>query len=60
VALAGGCLHNRILHHGLSAALQQAGLRVLHATALPPNDGALSLGQAHAAALQLLECAAVS
>ena len=59
VALAGGCLHNRILHHGLSAALQQAGLRVLHATALPPNDGALCLGQAHAAALQLLECAAV-
>ena len=55
VALAGGCLHNRILHQGLSAALQQAGLRVLHATALPPNDGALSLGQAHAAALQLLE-----
>lgn len=54
VALAGGCLHNRILHQGLTAALQQAGLNVLHAIELPPNDGALSLGQAHAAALQLL------
>ncbi len=60
VALAGGCLHNRILHHNLTAALQAAGLRVLHAIQLPPNDGALSLGQAHAAALQLQGNAAPS
>ena len=58
VALAGGCLHNRIIHHHLTAALEAAGLRVLHAIQLPPNDGALSLGQAHAAALQLLGKAA--
>lgn len=46
VALCGGCLQNRVLATLLPARLQARGLRVLLARALPPNDGAVSLGQA--------------
>ncbi len=46
VALAGGCLLNRWLHESLPQRLEDRGLRVVTAQAMPPNDGAISLGQA--------------
>lgn len=46
VALCGGCMQNRFLASELPGRLEAAGLRVLTARALPPNDGAVSLGQA--------------
>ncbi len=49
VALSGGCLLNRVLAEGLSSALRQRGLLPLLPRLLPPNDGAISLGQVYAA-----------
>jgi tRNA A37 threonylcarbamoyltransferase TsaD len=49
VALSGGCLLNRVLAEGLSAALRGQGLTPLLPRLLPPNDGAISLGQVHVA-----------
>ncbi len=45
VALSGGCLLNRVLAEGLLAALRERGLLPLLPRLLPPNDGAISLGQ---------------
>jgi len=50
VALSGGCLQNRLLTAELGACLRAAGLRPLFHRALPPNDGALAVGQAAVAA----------
>ena len=46
VALAGGCLHNRLLASGLRQRLQARGLSVYEARYAPPGDGGLALGQA--------------
>jgi hydrogenase maturation protein HypF len=46
VALAGGCCANQLLLQGITAALAGTPCRLLQARALPPGDGALSLGQA--------------
>ncbi|MDD3518218.1 MAG: carbamoyltransferase HypF [Chromatiales bacterium] len=46
VALAGGCMLNRILSRGLVARLEAVGLSVHTARLAPPNDGGIALGQA--------------
>ena len=46
VALCGGCLLNRHLRNALPSRLQTRGLEVLQPRCMPPNDGAISLGQA--------------
>lgn len=46
VAGAGGCFLNAILVRRLRGRLAQAGIELIEARALPPNDGGLSLGQA--------------
>jgi len=46
IALGGGCFLNDLLLHGLRQELTRRGLRVLSAQQLPPNDGAISFGQA--------------
>jgi len=53
VALGGGCFLNNILTQSLTDILTAGGLTVLTAQQLPPNDGAISFGQA-AVALQHL------
>ncbi len=55
VALGGGCFLNAILSRNLRDALTEAGLRVLEARQVPPNDGGLSLGQAWVAINRGLE-----
>ncbi len=56
VALAGGCFLNAYLATTLPRRLQQQGLRVLTARCLPPNDGAICLGQAWVAQRSTLNC----
>jgi len=46
VACGGGCFLNAILARGLRAALVRRGIAMLEASAVPPNDGGLALGQA--------------
>lgn len=55
VALGGGTFQNARLLVSLSNRLQQTGLRVLIPRALPPNDGAISYGQAAVAAARLAQ-----
>jgi hydrogenase maturation protein HypF len=50
VALAGGVYCNRLLLELTASALRDAGLRVLIAERLPPNDGGIAYGQAAIAA----------
>ncbi|HEY4897286.1 MAG TPA: carbamoyltransferase HypF [Solirubrobacteraceae bacterium] len=50
VVLAGGVFQNRILLESVSNGLLEAGLSVLVPERLPPNDGAISFGQAAVAA----------
>lgn len=50
IALGGGCFHNRLLLQLLSQHLAENNLVVLSAKRLPPNDSAISLGQAWVAA----------
>jgi hydrogenase maturation protein HypF len=50
VVLAGGVFQNRLLLEGVAAGVRAAGLRVLMPELLPPNDGAISFGQAAVAA----------
>jgi hydrogenase maturation protein HypF len=53
VAVAGGCLLNCVLADALRTSLRAAGLQVLEPRALPPGDGAISLGQAWIARLHM-------
>ncbi len=53
VVLAGGVYQNRILLERVAASLEGAGLRVLTPECLPPNDGAISYGQAAIAAVSM-------
>jgi hydrogenase maturation protein HypF len=46
VVLAGGVFQNRLLLERVAEGVQAAGLRVLTPERLPPNDGAISYGQA--------------
>ncbi|HLL91818.1 MAG TPA: carbamoyltransferase HypF [Solirubrobacteraceae bacterium] len=51
--LSGGVFQNRLLLERCITGLAQAGLRVLIPRKLPPNDGAISYGQAAVAAARL-------
>ena len=53
VALGGGCFLNSMLSNALIESLTAAGLHVLTAQQLPPNDGAISFGQASVALQQI-------
>lgn len=46
IALGGGCFHNTVLSQALIARLDSQGLQVFSALEMPPNDSAISLGQA--------------
>ena len=52
VVLGGGVWQNRLLLELTPPLLEAAGLRVLVPERLPPNDGAISFGQAAVAAAQ--------
>jgi hydrogenase maturation protein HypF len=53
VVLSGGTFQNRVLLERVTEGLRRAGLRVLTAQRLPPNDGGISFGQAAVAAARL-------
>ena len=55
VALSGGCFQNAVLFTELAARLARLGLAVLSHSAVPANDGGLSLGQVVIAAARLIE-----
>jgi hydrogenase maturation protein HypF len=50
VVLSGGVFQNRALHERSAAELARAGLQVLTAERIPPNDGGIAYGQAAIAA----------
>lgn len=52
VALCGGVFQNVRLLHGVRTKLERRGVRVLTACNLPPNDGAIAVGQVAIAATQ--------
>jgi hydrogenase maturation protein HypF len=56
VVLSGGCFQNRVLTERAVTRLEAAGYRPYWHQRVPPNDGGISLGQAHAAALALKKC----
>ncbi len=47
VSLCGGAMQNATLHGLLYTKLQERGFKVLTSKAIPPNDGAISLGQVY-------------
>ena len=53
ILLSGGCMQNRLLHHGLVSELQGSDLTVLTHSSIPCNDAGISAGQAYGAALQM-------
>jgi hydrogenase maturation protein HypF len=53
VVLSGGVFQNRLLLDAAADALERMGLRVLVPERLPPNDGAISYGQAAVAAARI-------
>ena len=53
VVLSGGVFQNRLLVDASAGALERNGLRVLVPERLPPNDGAISYGQAAVAAARI-------
>ena len=53
IVLSGGCMLNRVLRSGLTDALSGLELQPLSSIVLTPGDGAISLGQAYAAALAI-------
>jgi len=53
VVLAGGCFQNGLLTRLVRARLSKAGFLPINPAAFPPNDGAIALGQAWAAAAAL-------
>ena len=55
VVLAGGVFQNRLLLERTADLLAEAGLRVLVPRLVPPNDGAIALGQAAVAAARAAE-----
>ncbi len=55
VALGGGCFLNEVMTSALTDSLVSHGIRVLTAQQLPPNDGAISLGQASVALQRIIQ-----
>jgi len=56
VTLAGGCFQNALLTELAVERLRQAGFQPYTSRALPPNDGAISVGQICGAALEVESC----
>lgn len=54
IALGGGCFHNTVLSQALIARLYAQALQVFSAQKMPPDDSAISLGQAWVAMQQCI------
>lgn len=55
VAAGGGCMQNQVLGRALRGRLADAGLHLIEARRIPPNDGGIALGQAWIAQHHLQE-----